>query len=94
VKKLATIRWSGYRYRFETIRFSEDDVEVENVILLPLAMFEDLMKDQSTVGLNSSVLEEIQKGEYKSKSNDSMRIKLFVWLQSNSLSSLLQTNNS
>jgi len=94
VNRLPTIKWSGYRYRFETIRFSEDDVEIENVILLPLGMFEDLMKDKSGVSLNDSVLEEIKKGEYKSQPNDSRRIKLFVWLQSNSLFSLLQTNNS
>ena len=92
VNRLPTIRWSGYRYRFETIRFSEDDVEVENVILLPLAMFEDLMKDKSR--FNSQVLEQILKGEYKSTERERESIKLFVWLQSNSLSSLLQTNNS
>ncbi|MBE9201276.1 MULTISPECIES: hypothetical protein [unclassified Nodularia (in: cyanobacteria)] len=89
---LPTIRWSGYRFRLETIIFSEDDVEVESV-LLPLAMFEDLMKDKYGVN-DTNVLEEIQKGEYKPKPNDSLRVKLFAWLQSNSLSSLLKTNNS
>ena len=44
VDALPTIRWSGYRYRLETIVFSEDDVEVES-ILIPLAMFEDLIRD-------------------------------------------------
>lgn len=91
INSLPTIRWSGYRFRFETIRFSEDDVEVESV-LLPLAMFEDLMKTKSR--FSSQVLEQVLKGDYKSSSHDRESIKLFVWLQSNSLSSLLQTNNS
>ncbi len=29
VDKLPTIRWSGYRFRLETIVFSEDDVEAD-----------------------------------------------------------------
>ncbi|TVP62250.1 MAG: GIY-YIG nuclease family protein [Nodularia sp. (in: Bacteria)] len=91
VDRLPTIRWSGYRFRFETIIFSEDDVEVESV-LLPLAMFEDLMKDKTR--FSSQVLEQILKGEYQSSSSDMQTIKLFVWLQSNTLSSLLKTNNS
>ncbi|MEH2075756.1 MAG: GIY-YIG nuclease family protein [Nostoc sp.] len=87
IDRLPTIRWSGYRFRYETIRFSEDDVEVDS-LLLPLAMFEDLMKDKYGIH-NTKVLEEIKKGEYKSKPDDSERIKLFAWLQSNSLFSLL-----
>lgn len=91
VDRLPTIRWCGYRFRLETIIFSEDDVEVESV-LLPLAMFEDLMKDKTR--FHSQVLEQILKGEYQSTSSDMQTIKLFLWLQSNTLSSLLQTNNS
>lgn len=91
VDRLPSIRWSGYRFRLETIVFTEDDVEVESV-LLPLAMFEDLMKDKSR--FNSKLLEEIQSGEYKSKQYNQANIDLFAWLQNNSLSSLLQTNNS
>lgn len=68
------------------------DTEVDS-LLIPLAMFEDLMKDKYDVH-NTNVLEEIKKGEYKSKPDDSERIKLFAWLQSNSLFSLLQTNNN
>ncbi len=92
VDRLLTIRWSGYKYRFENIKFSEDDVEIENVLFLPLAMFEDLMKDKSR--FNSQILEKIIKGEYQSNDYDRLSVKLFVWLQSNSLSSLLETNNS
>ncbi|MEH2373247.1 GIY-YIG nuclease family protein [Nostoc sp.] len=92
INRLPTIRWSGYRFRYETIRFSEDDAEVDS-LLVPLAMFEDLMKDKYGIH-NTNVLEEIKKGDYKSKPDDSERIKLFAWLQSNSLSSLIQTNNS
>ncbi|MEH2315294.1 MAG: GIY-YIG nuclease family protein [Nostoc sp.] len=91
VDRLPTIRWSGYKFRFEMIRFSEDDVEVES-ILFPLAMFEDLMKNKSR--FNSQVLEQILKGEYKSTDYDRGSIKLFVWLQSNSISPLVQTNNN
>jgi predicted GIY-YIG superfamily endonuclease len=91
VNKLPTIRWCGYRYRFETIIFSEDDVEVESV-LLPLAMFEDLMKDKTR--FNNQVLEQILKGEYQSTYYDKQSIKLFTWLQSNSLFSLVQTQNN
>lgn len=86
VDRLPTIRWSGYRFRFETIVFSEDDVEVESV-MLPLAMFEDLMRDKSMFG--GKLLEELQSGEYKPKPSDSAHIKLCVWLQGNSLCSLL-----
>ncbi|MEP0751133.1 GIY-YIG nuclease family protein [Trichocoleus sp. Lan] len=94
VDKLPTIRWSGYRFRLETIVFSEDDVEVE-CILLPLAMFEDLMKDTSKFsGLSEKVREEIKSGEYKFQPNENANIKLCAWLQRNSLYSLLQTNNS
>jgi hypothetical protein len=74
--------------------FSEDDVELESV-LLPLAMFEDLMREKSQVSyLDAKLQEEILSGEYKSKQNDSANIKLCAWLQRNSLVSLLQTNNS
>jgi hypothetical protein len=93
VNRLPTIRWSGYRFRFETIVFSEDDVEVESILLLPLGMFEDLMRDAKSM-CSGKLLEEIQSGEYKSKPDDRANIKLCVWLQSNSLFSLFQTNNS
>ncbi|MBD1935479.1 MULTISPECIES: GIY-YIG nuclease family protein [Cyanophyceae] len=94
VDRLPTIRWSGYRFRLETILFSEDDVEVES-ILLPVGMFEDLMKDTSKFsGLSEKVREEIKSGEYKFQPNENANIKLCVWLQRNSLYSLLQTNNS
>ncbi|XZF65860.1 MAG: GIY-YIG nuclease family protein [Gloeotrichia echinulata DVL01] len=91
INRLPSIRWSGYRFRFETIMFSEDDVEVDS-LLLPLAMFEDLMKDKSR--FNSQELEKILKGEYQPLDSGRRSIKLFVWLQSNSISSLLQTKNS
>jgi predicted GIY-YIG superfamily endonuclease len=93
VDRLPTIKWSGYRFRLETIVFSEDDVEVES-ILLPLAMFEDLMKDASKFSISEKLREEIQSGGYKSKPDDIISIKLCAWLQHNSLGSLLQTNNS
>jgi predicted GIY-YIG superfamily endonuclease len=93
VDRLTTIRWSGYRFKLETIVFSEDDVEVE-IILLPLAMFEDLLKDISRFhGISNEIREEIKKGEYKPKPNDHLNIKLCAWLQRNSFRSLLQTDN-
>lgn len=49
IERLPTIKWSDYKFRLETIVFEEDDVEVES-ILLPLGMFEDLMKDVSRYG--------------------------------------------
>lgn len=91
VNSLPTIRWFGYKFRLETILFSEDDVEVES-ILLPLAMFEDLIRDKS--GLSSKLLEEIESGEYKSKPDDWANIKLCAWLQRNSVSSLLKLDKS
>jgi predicted GIY-YIG superfamily endonuclease len=93
VDRLPTIKWSGYRFRLETIVFSEDDVEVES-ILLPLAMFEDLMKNASKFSISEKLREEIQSGGYKSKPDDIISIKLCVWLQHNSLGSLLQTSKS
>lgn len=92
VDALPTIRWSGYRFRLETIVFSEDDVEVES-ILLPLTMFEDLIKDRATRSIEQSVAEEIKSGQYKMKPNDSAKVKLCAWLQHDSLNSLLETNN-
>ncbi len=91
IDKLPSIRWTGYRFRLETIVFNEDDVEVES-ILLPLGMFEDLMKDAKSF-CGGKVLQEIQSSEYKSKPEDSRAIKICAWLQHNSLSSLLKTNN-
>lgn len=38
---LSTVRWAGYEFKLERIRF-DDGMEVETV-LLPLKMFEDLM---------------------------------------------------
>lgn len=92
IERLPTIKWSGYKFRLETIVFEEDDVEVES-ILLPLGMFEDLMKDVSRYG--GSILKEIQSGEYKSmKYSNQAHINLCGWLQNNSLCSLLQNNDS
>ena len=92
VDRLPTIRWSGYRFRFETLVFSEDDVEVES-ILLPMVMFEDFIKDVANSGGKSTglLLEQIKSGEYKLKqgAEPPAHLKLCVWLQSNSLSSLL-----
>ncbi|MDZ7956526.1 MAG: GIY-YIG nuclease family protein [Aulosira sp. DedQUE10] len=90
VNILPTIKWSGYRFRFETIVFSEDDMEAES-ILLPFGMFEDLMKEKSRF---SGEIEKFQSGEYKLTPEHQANIKLCIWLQSNSLSSLLSTNNS
>lgn len=90
VNRLPSIRWSGYRFRIETIIFDEDDVEVES-ILLPLSMFEDLLKNE--IKPYGKLFEEIQNGEYKSKPDDQRNIKIYAWLQNNSLISLLQTTN-
>ncbi len=56
-------------------------------------MFEDLVKNDVSSFLYK-VVEEIQTGEYKPKPDDSLHLKLYAWLQRNSLSSLLQTENS
>ncbi|BBD70876.1 XRE family transcriptional regulator [Nostoc commune NIES-4072] len=89
IDRLPTIRWSGYRFRVETIVFSEDDVEVES-ILFPLVMFEDLIR-WLKLNYTGKSREELEKGEYKPKPDDPASIKLCAWLQRNSLSSLLQT---
>ncbi|PSM49732.1 excinuclease ABC subunit C [Chroococcidiopsis sp. CCALA 051] len=88
VNRLPTIRWAGYKFRFETIFFKEDDVEVEDTLLLPLAMFEELIKD--ILRFRSPLKETIQSGEYQPQTNDEASIKLCVWLQHNSLFSLLK----
>ncbi|NHC33616.1 GIY-YIG nuclease family protein [Scytonema millei] len=88
VDRLPTIKWAGYKFRFETIFFKEDDVEVEDILLLPLAMFEELIKD--TLRFRSPLKETIQTGEYQPQPNDGANIKLCVWLQHNSLFSLLK----
>ncbi|MBD2197765.1 MULTISPECIES: GIY-YIG nuclease family protein [Calothrix] len=93
VDRLPTIRWCGYKFRFETVVFNEDEIEIES-IMLPLAMFEDLMRGNLDSRFNAKLIEEIKSGEYKPKADDSKNIKLCVWLQSNSLSSLLSTNQS
>ncbi|WP_375448769.1 GIY-YIG nuclease family protein [uncultured Nostoc sp.] len=92
IDRLPTIKWSGYRFRLETIVFSEDDVEVESV-LLPLAMFESLIREAKFHSAGK-LTEELKSGEYKPKPDDRANIKLCTWLQHNSLSSLLQTKNS
>ncbi|MEB3182551.1 MAG: GIY-YIG nuclease family protein [Nostocaceae cyanobacterium] len=94
VHKLPTIKWSGYnRFRFETIVFDEDDVEVES-ILLPLGMFEDLIRNVKPYIPDNKLSEEIEKGEYKPQSNDQAHIKLGAWLVHNSLFSLLPTQSN
>ncbi|WP_200892361.1 GIY-YIG nuclease family protein [Aliterella atlantica] len=92
VEGLPTIRWCGYRFRLETIFFSEDDVEVRS-ILLPLEMFEDLMKHPNSM-FAGKLLQEIASGEYKPKPEDSRCIKMCLWLKQNSLFPLLETENS
>ena len=42
-----TIRWMGYPFRFERIYFEEDDMELE-AVLLPLALFESIIRQEST----------------------------------------------
>ncbi|MCC5665094.1 GIY-YIG nuclease family protein [Nostoc sp. CHAB 5784] len=95
VDRLPSIRWFGYRFRLETILFNEDDVEVETM-LLPLAMFEDLMRDRDKLKsmFSAKLIEEIQSGEYKSKPDDQANMKLCIWLQRNSVSSLLKLDKS
>ncbi|HEY9783516.1 MAG TPA: hypothetical protein V6D09_25680 [Leptolyngbyaceae cyanobacterium] len=66
-------------------------MEVES-ILLPLAMFHDLMRDKSN--FSGKLLEVIQNDDYKSKPEDSKIMKLFVWLKSNSLFWLIETDKS
>jgi len=90
IDRLRTIRWSGYKFRIENIAFSKDDMEVESV-LLPLEMFENLMKDTKSKWCINP--QEIENGEYKSKPKDLPGLKLCVWLHHNSLLSLLQSNN-
>ena len=43
---------------------------------------------------NPAILEQIQTGKYELKERDPASLKLFAWLQHNSLSSLSQTNNT
>ena len=93
VNSLPSIKWSGYRFRFETIVFSEDDVEAESV-LLPLAMFEDLIRNEGKSWCNGELLKEIQSDEYKPKPEYGKSLKLFAWLHRNSLFSLIQSDNS
>jgi predicted GIY-YIG superfamily endonuclease len=90
VDSLPSIRWTGYRFRLETIVFNEDDVEVES-ILLPLDMFEDIMKD-AKYHCSSKLAQKIISGEYKLHTDDPPSIKLCVWVRNNSLLSLLKTN--
>ncbi|BAZ16006.1 hypothetical protein NIES4071_78790 [Calothrix sp. NIES-4071] len=54
-------------------------------------MFEDLLKND--IKPSGKLLEEIQNGEYKSKPDDERNIKIYAWLQKNSLISLLQTTS-
>jgi len=93
VNSLPSIKWSGYRFRFEIIVFSEDDVEAESV-LLPLAMFEDLIRNEGKSWCNQELLKEIQSDEYKPKPEYGKSLKLFAWLHRNSLFSLIQSDNS
>lgn len=72
---LPTIRWSGYKFRFETIIFSEENVEAES-ILLPIKTFEDLMRCKSR--FTSKYLEKLQSSEYKTDQNDTSSAKLFA----------------
>jgi len=48
VNQLDTIRWLGYPFEIETITFEDFDVEYE-VVLIPLAIFADLMRWQAEI---------------------------------------------
>jgi len=91
VNRLPSIRWSGYKFKFETIIFNEDDFDVEGV-LIPLSMFEDLLKNERKP--SGKILEEIKNGTYKSKPDDQKDIKISTWLYQNAFVSLLKATSS
>jgi hypothetical protein len=75
-KRLTTIRWIGYSYRVERVYFIEDEMEVDTV-LMPLAMFEDLIRGEYRNRGENSLLQE----------DDC--IKLGRWLEDRTISKLL-----
>lgn len=44
IQSLDTMRWVGYKFEVETVKFDDSGMEVEEAVLLPLAMFVDLMR--------------------------------------------------
>lgn len=92
IDRLPSIRSTGYKFKIQTVLFSEDDVEVDS-ILIPISMFEDIMKDAKS-SICGKLLEEVISGEYKSKPEDGAQLKICAWLQKKSLVSLIKTNNN
>lgn len=72
---LPTIRWTGFDFKIERVYFIEDDMETD-AVLLPLAMFEDLMR-----------YEYRKRATIPQQENDFM--KLGKWLEQNTISQLL-----
>lgn len=69
--RLETVKWAGYRFKFEKIIFEEDNMEVETV-LLPIKMFEDFISYHYI-------------NEYKESSLDNLCTRLGNWLENNDL---------
>lgn len=42
-QRLSTVRWVGYRFEFETVAFTDENMTIE-AVMLPLAMFEEFMR--------------------------------------------------
>jgi hypothetical protein len=70
--RLKTIKWSGYKFEFETVIF-DDGMKVE-AVLIPINMFEDFISYQST--------------NYREKPPDNQCTRLAKWLENNSLNDL------
>jgi|GEM_PF-4250387 hypothetical protein len=75
-QQLSTIRWVGYDFHIERVMFVEDGMEVD-VILLPLAMFEDLMRYWN------------QYHRQNGTQTDNDPMKLGQWLEQNTIAQLL-----
>lgn len=72
--RLSTVRWTGFDFKIERISFIEDDMEADTV-LLPLAMFEDIIKCECD-----------QRKNYR---QDQDCVKLGRWLEENAIAQLL-----
>ncbi|MEP1080041.1 GIY-YIG nuclease family protein [Leptolyngbya sp. PL-A3] len=73
--RLSTVRWTGFDFKIERVAFIDDDMETD-VVLLPLALFEDMIR--------------YEYNQRKTHQQDQDCVKLGGWLEKNAIAQLLQ----
>jgi len=74
-QNLSTVRWTGFDFKIECVAFIDDDMEAD-VVLLPLALFEAIIR--------------YEYNQRKNYHQEQDCVKLGRWLEENAIAQLLQ----